>query len=207
MGNVGLSHQFTPTFAHQRQLQPLARRRSVARPQHQCAAERRPSGPDGRQCHAGRVDRLIARPDGQRRRELQHSRRGGCSSSPTTPGSNSGAMRTAPFALPANSYDPGADWGPVAGVARHNFSGDVHDAVGQEHPSQPGGDETVGHAVQHHDRRRMTTATPSSTIAPRASAATARAAKRAGTSNDASELRVRVRPAEADRWRRRRAAR
>ena len=28
-----------------------------------------------------------------------------------------------PFALPANSYDPGADWGPVAGVAEHNFSG------------------------------------------------------------------------------------
>ena len=28
-----------------------------------------------------------------------------------------------PFSLPANSYDPGADWGPVAGVAEHNFSG------------------------------------------------------------------------------------
>ena len=26
------------------------------------------------------------------------------------------------FGLPANSYDPGAEWGPVAGVARHNVS-------------------------------------------------------------------------------------
>ena len=27
-----------------------------------------------------------------------------------------------PFSLPANNYDPDAEWGPVAGVAQHNFS-------------------------------------------------------------------------------------
>jgi hypothetical protein len=28
-----------------------------------------------------------------------------------------------PFGVPANSYDPDAEWGPAAGVARHNISG------------------------------------------------------------------------------------
>ena len=28
-----------------------------------------------------------------------------------------------PFGLPANSYDPAAEWGPVAGIPRHNFTG------------------------------------------------------------------------------------
>jgi hypothetical protein len=27
------------------------------------------------------------------------------------------------FALPANSYEPAAEWGPAAGIPRHNFSG------------------------------------------------------------------------------------
>ena len=27
-----------------------------------------------------------------------------------------------PFSLPANSYDPAAEWGPAAGIPRHNFS-------------------------------------------------------------------------------------
>jgi hypothetical protein len=27
-----------------------------------------------------------------------------------------------PFSVPANSYDPGAEWGPVSGIPRHNFS-------------------------------------------------------------------------------------
>ena len=57
-----------------------------------------------------------------------------------------------PFSLPANSYDSGRRLGPCCRRCGTQFQRDVHDAVGKEHPSQPGGDETIGHSVQHHNR-------------------------------------------------------
>ena len=126
MGNIGLSHQFTPTFGANVSYNRSRGYEPLPRAQHQCAAERRRA----RIPSLGNVTQVestadAARAHAQRGRELQPARHGGCSCSPTTPGSNSGTTRTAPFSLPADSYDPAAEWGPVAGVARHNLQRDV----------------------------------------------------------------------------------
>jgi hypothetical protein len=49
-----------------------------------------------------------------------------------------------PFSLPANSYDPAAEWGPLAGVPRHNVSAMYTSAVGKNLRVSLGGSWRAG---------------------------------------------------------------
>ena len=108
----------------------------AARPQHQRAARRRAARSGVRQRHAGRVDRARRAALSCTPASTSTCRRGGRSCSPTTRSSISRTTPTAPFSLPADSYDLAAEWGPAAGIPRHIASAMINTAAADELPAR-----------------------------------------------------------------------